>query len=289
MVRMSLLSLSVILFGIGMLFAQKEQPSPPEMVLIPGGTFEMGMDLQDLPEIMDMGKKVPHMDETHALFWFADETPRHQVQVEPFWMDQHEVTNRQFKAFVQATGYQAEGNWQAFASDDRLDHPVVNVSWNDAAAYAAWAGKRLPTEAEWEFAARGGKKVKWFPWGNEPNPQMANYRFQGETFLAGLIRLAGLRKIATKVVKSYPSNGYGLYDMCGNVWEWCQDDYQPYAGGPVQEGMYKTTENGQPFKVIRGGSWDTPNAVFIRITNRNALAPSQFRWDVGFRCVKSVK
>jgi len=264
------------------------------MVLIRGGTFEMGIAEEDLRELSEMGKKVPHMNELLAKWWFGNEIPKHSVELDSFYMDIHEVTNRQFAEFVHSSGYQAEGEWEKYATEERAEHPVVNVTWNDANAYAKWAGKRLPTEAEWEYAAKGGKPVKWFPWGNSPDPTRANYRHQGESFLEGIPRLLGLRRINTKPVGSYEPNGFGLYDMCGNVSEWCQDDYEPYPGGLKEEwigtrwGPFKENQEPAHGKIVRGGNWNDPNAVFIRITKRSAKEPDSFERYRGFRCTKSA-
>ncbi|MDP7000175.1 MAG: SUMF1/EgtB/PvdO family nonheme iron enzyme, partial [Candidatus Poribacteria bacterium] len=137
-----------------------------------------------------------------------------------FYMDKYEVTNAQYRKFVQATGHRAPRYWD---DDDfnQPNQPVVGVSWHDATAYAKWVGKRLPTEKEWEWAARaekewewaarGGLKGKKYPWGNqEPSASRANY---------------GNKVGKPTAVGNYPANGYGLHDMAGNVWEWCQDWY----------------------------------------------------------------
>jgi iron(II)-dependent oxidoreductase len=242
-----------------------------------------------------MGKKVPHMSETHARLWFGDEIPRHQVEVEAFLMDAHEVTNTQFAAFVDATGHQAQGEWAKFARKGREQHPVVNVTWADARAYAEWAGKRLPTEAEWEYAALGGRDVKWFTWGDEPDPSKANYRHQGESMLAGLGRIMGLRKMGTRVVGSFDPNGYGLYDMLGNVAEWCSNERTPYPDAIEENWPYReygSWGDDKPIaygKAVRGGSWRTPNAVFFRITHRGGFRPEECHRWLGFRCVQSLK
>jgi len=238
--------------------------APAEMVWIAGGDFTMGSDSD--------------------LAW-PEEKPAHRVRVRGFWMDEHEVTNAQFRKFVDATGYRTTAeraptaeevlknvppgtppprkedlvpgslvfhktatavdtqdysqwwSWTPGASwkhpdgpgstlEGREQHPVVHVSWDDAVAYTAWAGKRLPTEAEWECAARGGLEGKPYVWGDEPfsatRPQ-ANI-WQGE-FPTKNTALDGFE--GTAPVKSFPPNGYGLYDMAGNVWEWCADWYDP--------------------------------------------------------------
>ncbi len=268
---------------------------PEGIALILAGRFEMGIAEEDLKHLVEMGRKVPHMSASHAYWWFGDEIPRHTVEIDSFYMDACEVTNRQFRQFVQKTGYKTQGNWQKYAAEDRMNHPVVNVTWNDATAYAEWTGKRLPTEAEWEYAAKGNKDVKWFPWGDTPDATCANYRYQGESFFAGIVRLLGLRKINTKPVESYKPNGFGLYDVCGNVSEWCEDTHKPYPGGPQEDWIYTRygpfKKNQKPVygKVTRGGNWESPNPVFIRISGRDGFAPDYFSKQLGFRCAKSIK
>ncbi len=269
--------------------------APKGMVLIPGGLFFMGTDEEDLPELAEMGKDVPHMSEDLARGWFGHETPKHRVEMAPFYMDVHEVTNAAFGAFIEATGRVAEGPWKDYDSWERRKHPVVGVTWADATAYARWAGKRLPTEAEWEYAARGGMGVKWFPWGDLPDPRFANYRAQGESFVAGLLRLVGLRKIGTSKVGQYIENDYGLFDVCGNVREWCADAYGIYEGAiddvipddEVEQFGCNGGEDRGTLRAVRGGSWDSPNAVFIRIRMRSGFAPEYYARTLGFRCAKS--
>lgn len=268
---------------------------PAGIVLISGGTFEMGIAKEELEHLVEMGHKVPHMSETHAYWWFGDEIPNHSVEIDSFYMDAYEVTNRQFECFVRETEYKAQGDWRKYFKEDRLDHPVVNVTWNDARAYAEWAGKCLPTEAEWEYVAKGGNPVKWFPWGDSPDPTRANYRYQGESFFAGIVRLLGLRKMGTKPVGSYEPNGFGLYDMCGNVSEWCENVRKPYPDGPQEDwiysryGPFKKNEKPVYGKAVRGGSWQEPNPVFVRLNNRKGFVPDYSANGLGFRCVKSIR
>ena len=264
------------------------------MAVIPGGSFEMGIDEEDLEELVKMGHKIPHMRMPIARTWWSNEIPRHTVKVDSFCMDTHEVTNAQFREFVQATGHNAQGNWQRYATEDRMDHPVVRVSWNDAKAYAKWAGKRLPTEAEWEYAARGGKDVKWFCWGDTPDPTKANYQHKGETIFRDLReRLLG-KKMNTKPVGSYEPNGYGLYDVLGNVEEWCEDAYKPYPGGlPWDHEVYRKPWGSRKKwsrsqKVVRGGHWGSLNPAYMRITMRGNVHPESYNSSLGFRCVKSM-
>jgi formylglycine-generating enzyme len=233
---------------------QSEDGQIGDMVRIPGGTFRMGSN-------------------NH----YPEEAPVHQVTVDGFWIDRTPVTNRQFKAFVKATGHKtfAEivpdpkdypgalphmiyagslvfeppsrpvdlrdwSQWWTFmkgadwrhpygpgSSINTLDnHPVVHVAFADALAYARWAGKDLPTEAEWEFAARGGLDGAEFAWGNEFTPggvHMAN-TWQGE-FPRQNLNADGYER--TSPVTAFPPNGYGVHDMIGNVWEWTTDWYAP--------------------------------------------------------------
>ena len=263
-----------------------EEPLPllPEgMVLIPAGTFEMGSDDAEALEI---------------------ELPVHTVHLDAFYMDTYEVTNAQFKAFVDANpqwqkdnipdkyhdGYYLD-NWNGNTYPSRkADHPVTSVSWYAAMAYAEWAGKRLPTEAEWEYAARGGLAGKKYPWGDaEPTPADANY---------------GLNIGGTSAVGQYAANGYGLYDMAGNVWEWCLDAFDfdsdfyaasddsrnPIAGGKTVQELRDnfTTIPTDRGRVLRDGSWED-DAQDLRVAARNGALPSDtFFGILGFRCARSV-
>ncbi len=260
-----------------------------EMVFIKGGDFVMGTK-----------EGLPH------------EGPVHKITVPSFWIDQHEVTVAQFSEFVSATGYQTEaeqygwsgvfdvaaGAWMKKDGADwrrpdgrlpaaSLKEPVTQVSWNDAMAYAKWAKKRLPTEAEFEFAARGGLDAKKYAWGDELRPHgkyLANY-WQG-TFPQRDLGEDGF--IGRAPVKSFPPNGYGLYDMMGNVWEWCADwfseDY--YQTSPALNP--RGPSEGQD-RVIRGGSWlcSENYCTGYRVAARNHSAPDSGLNNLGFRCART--
>ena len=268
--------------------------APPGMVLIPGGRFEMGSRAAELDDLAELGRAVPHM-EGNCRHWFSKEVPLHPVTVAPFYLDRYEVTNADFGRFVEATGYQAEGDWRRYATPQRARHPVVNVTWNDARAYAAWRGARLPSEAEWEWAARGGCTGRsagvhcWFPWGDEPDHySRANYGHD-RSFWAGLKRLFGLTRIRTRPVGSYAANGYGLYDTAGNAAEWCAGDLLPYPGCPPDAAPFDDEDYlSHPLKACRGGSWQSPNPVFIRANCRRGLPATTASWSVGFRCARSL-
>jgi len=264
-------------------------PHTPEnrRVPIPRGTFRMGNDLSP----------------------WSDERPAHDVTVGPFLMDAHEVTNRQFARFVEQTGYvttaQKHGwsyvydrqtdQWVKTTGADwrhpggsetslvaREDFPVVHVSWYDAAAYARWAGGSLPTEAQWEYAARGGLRDADYPWGNEERPggrYQANYRqFGPDRGADGFAALAPVGR--------FPAHGFGLYDMSGNVWEWCADWYaeDAYAASSSENPAGPTQGR---LRVVRGGSWLSPEGYRPghRVWSRGAREPDYTSEDVGFRCV----
>ena len=308
------------------------------MVYIPGGTFEMGGDNDQAA---------------------ADEYPKHKVTVSPFYMDATEVTNAQFRKFVEATKYvttaERKPDWEEVKktvppgtpkpdeslliaaslvftpSDGPVDlsnfsawwkwvpganwrqpegpgssivgkdnYPVVQVSWDDAIAYCKWAGKRLPTEAEWEFAARGGLVNAIYSWGNEPvnsgkpkcNSWEGKFPYYNE-------KKDGFATLAPG--KSFAPNGYGLYDMSGNVWEWCNDwfDYNYYSTlkgktvinpqGPSKS--YDPEDLYSPKKSLRGGSFLCNDSYCsgYRAARRMKSSPDTGLEHTGFRCVRNYK
>ena len=244
---------------------------PDGTVLIPAGTFQMGSNNADAD---------------------ADEQPVHTVHLDAFYMDVYEVTNAQFKAFLDANPGVLKPLKEALGDSGDLshwngtdypagtaDHPVVNVSWYAAATYAEWAGKRLPTEAEWEYAARGGLAGKKYPWGDTLTAGDANYDENvGDTTPVG----------------QYATNQYGLYDMAGNVSEWCIDEYDAnfYAASDnsqnpvaVAGGVEETQLDSD--RVTRGGSW-SDSARGLRVADRTQSSPSDANPFTGFRCVRPV-
>ncbi len=263
------------------------------MVLIPAGEFEMGTDVDEIPGIVKWAKLF-HSNASAS--WLEHETPRHTVYLDAFYIDVYEVTNAQYQKFMDATGHKAPGYWNG--SDlNQPNQPVVGVSWYDAMAYAKWAGKRLPTEAEWEKAARGGLVGKQFPWGNEdPDGTQCNLA-DTNTNIDWSVKTVDDGYQSSSPVGTYPPNGYGLYDMAGNVWEWCMDEYQrdsykisprrnPMAGGTILGVIDNFTSVKSP-RSLRGGSWDfAPNDV--RVANRNRGDPTNAYDYVGFRCAGSV-
>ena len=241
------------------------------MHLIPAGQFEMG----------------DHFGEGQS-----DERPVHPVYLDAFYMDETEVTNAMYRTFVEATGHSnIPFHWNKADDLGRLGkphYPVIYVTWRDAMAYAKWAGKRLPTEAEWEYAARGGRVGQRYPWGNEASHTKANYSGEVEPDIW----------YWPAPVKRFPENGYGLYDMAGNVWEWCMDEYDRdfYAtsprNNPVAGGLIPLT--GDDFRTLtahrvwRGGAWDG-GPTSITVSNRSQSAPNSRFLKTGFRCVFPLK
>ncbi len=292
------------------------------MVWIPGGSFLMGgKDAQTLPDARGL----------------------HRVFVSGFWMDETEVTNAQFKEFIDATGYITsaerspnEGNLIMAANHDVIlpkepfswcfkeektpaknsgdwwepvrgaswnhpfgpgsdiigkeTHPVVHISWYDAMAYCQWAGKRLPTEAEWEYAARGGYAKRNYPWGNDLDFSLANY-WQG-VFPDFFLNRDGFLK--TSPVRSFAPNPYGLYEIGGNAWEWCLDWYSPDFYQQSKKSGVSINPSGphkgnQPLlKVIRGGSFLCSESYCsgYKVSTRMKSAPCSGTEHIGFRCVR---
>lgn len=220
-----------------------------ELVLIPSGKFLMGWDSD------------------------GDHYPVHRILLDAFCIDMYEVTNAQYARFCEETEHRLPFFWNMNGFRCGLkfpDHPVVGVSWHDAMAFASWCGKRLPTEAEWECASRGGLEGKIYSNGNTIEPIDANYT-QSD-------------KRGPIAVGSYKPNSFGLYDMQGNVVEWVSDWYAPdyYLQSP--ELNPKGPESGR-FRVIRGGGWHS-GPYCNRVYYRNALPPNWLDFNVGFRCAK---
>lgn len=226
---------------------------PQNMVFIPAGFFSMGSEGQE-----------------------EDEAPVRKVYVKAFYIDKYETTNAEYDAFVKAKGHKPPPNWKnGKYSEGKANHPVTMVTWEDAAAYARWKGKRLPTEEEWEKAARGADK-RTFPWGNE-------WTVPENLDLGGLWWFANTKEIGLNdtypVGKfSYDVSPYGVYDMAGNVREWVDNWYGAYPGNKKPSEKY-----GQKFKTMRGGSYQGDLSVG-RCSNRFMLDPREGRMEnLGFR------
>ena len=237
-----------------------------EMVFIPSGEFLMGSTGEDVERLLNLFTyRRPSR--------YANEQPQHVVYLDAFYIDKYEVTNAEYARFLDATGRTPPVFW----NDELYNQPrqaVMAVSWEDAAAYARWAGKRLPTEAEWEKAARGTDGRFW-PWGNEWDPSKLNANDVG----------AVDGYVYTAPVGSYPQGAspYGVQDMAGNVWEWVADWYAPdyYDRSPRMNPQ--GPELGKNH-VARGGSWDMNND-FTRCASRFGLNAGSLL--TGIRCAKS--
>ncbi len=217
---------------------------------------------------------------------FPDEKPVHKVTVKGFYMYEKPVTNRQYSMFMKATGHSPPVNiegkdsrytlWKEGVCPPEISsQPIINVSWYDAVCYADWAGVRLPTEEEWERAARGGIEQKEYPWGDDPpSPQKALFEevWNGTETLSK----AG----------SYKPNPYGLYDMAGCVWEWCINEYYPDIYGSNEEEVKE--EGAEGMRSLRGGSW-LSKGMYIRCSSRNAADPRFGHDNIGFRPIQLVK
>ena len=226
------------------------------MAEIPAGEFAMGLDGMQALE---------------------DERPKHRVWLPTFFMDLHEVTTGQYASYLAATNRAAPWQWESVNLAQHADRPVIGVDWTDAEAYCRWKGKRLPTEAEWEKAARGADG-RLYPWGNQvPTKNLANFAL-GARFSYSQVLMP---------VQSYEQgkSPYGLYHMAGNVWEWVQDWYGVNYYEVSPEHNPQGPEQGQ-FKVLRGGSWsDLPK--YLLTYGRFKLSPETRNSYVGFRCAKS--
>ena len=201
------------------------------------------------------------------------EKPRHPVEISKgFWMGRTEVTVTEYRQFVEDKKLEMPPFAPSFNSDwSKPDHPIVHVPWDDAKTHCEWAGGRLPTEAEWEYAIRGDKEDLKYPWGNEISPTNAKYSSRDGTAPVG----------------SYPANDFGIYDMAGNVWEWVADWYDSdyYQNSPEKDPQGPGQETG--LRVLRGGSWNY-NPRDLRASGRFRYRPDVGDFYIGFRCAREV-
>lgn len=292
----------------GLTFPPGAAANTAGMVLIPGGVFRMGSDANE-GEPGD------------------GEGPSRLVTLAPFWIDTLAVSNARFAEFAGATGYQTTAelagwsfvfagllpedfpptrgvaetpwwrevpgaNWRTpeganSALEGRAEHPVVHVSWFDASAYCAWVGKRLPTEAEWECAARGGVEGKRYPWGDDltPGGQHRCNIWQGQFPRQNTVEDGFY---GTAPVDAFEPNGYGLFNASGNAWEWCADWFSPYHTGAAL--LNPSGPELGTHRVIRGGSYLCHESYCFRyrVAARSANTPASTTGHMGFRCVRDI-
>jgi sulfatase modifying factor 1 len=254
----------------------------PELALIPAGEFVMGSEEGD-----------------------PDERPPHTVHLDDFRIGIHPVTHGEYARFVREAGYRPPAIYElplvvtaggperertfrlsgepyvwlhSEPPSDRLQHPVTLVRCADAAAYCEWLSKasgrtvRLPTEAEWEKAARGGLEGKRYPWGDRLDPNLANYLTDPS------------QRGGTTQCRSYPPNGYGLFDMAGNVWEWVQDWYEPlFYSARVSRNPQGPGDG--TMRLLRGGSWLVADVRMLSCSHRHKVPPDTYSYGIGFRIV----
>lgn len=243
--------------AIGAASGSKVTAEPNPMIWIPAGEFIMGFD-----------DRMP------------DEGPQHKVTLGGYWIDQYEVTNAQYKKFIDDTRHRSPAHFSncTFPAG-KANHPVTEVTWNDAQDYCTWAGKRLPNDEEWEKAARG-TDGRMFPWGNEVDLDRANtpYRWsklkqEGDTMNVG----------------SFPEGGspYGVYDMSGNVWEWTSSWYKAYPGN-----IHPSENYGEQYKTLKGGSWWDCSfykcGISAPVFNRAFFLRGTHNKSFGFRCAQDA-
>ena len=256
-------------------------PLPPagepakDMVQIPAGEFWMGRTYNWLLDELGMHLRVR-----------LDDQPVHLVYLDSYWIDKYEVTNEDYARFVKATGHRKPFHWIAGnvpAGQERF--PVYNVTWDDAVAYCQFAGKRLPTEAEWERAARGGVEKAMFPWGARLGQSGRRGEDDSESEGAQKKQARWGYPDGATAVGSYAPNGFGLYDVTGNVWEWVSDWYEQYYYSVSPDRNPRGPETGM-YRVIRGGGWADNDERILALHYRNFTNQTLPSNTVGCRCAR---
>ncbi len=275
----------------------KIQTFPPaltpaaDMILVPSGTFIMGATRIAQEEFLRFGWSPQWIQRVMPLV--KSSGPAHEIFLDSFYIYQHEVTNRQYKAFVDATGHSPPRSRSVFSD---ADQPVVGVSWYDAQAFCEWAGARLPTEAEWEKAARGSEGFA-YPWGNrwDANKLQSADRIAKRPLINFSLwsawQQSSDRMPEAKSAKvgsfSAGASPYGVMDMAGNVWEWVADWYAPHYYVESPKRNPQGPSSGER-RVLRGGAWDVPKAVTYTWYRETFMPPSGKSGVTGFRCAIST-
>lgn len=247
-----------LLFLAGCHGVRMDEPPPDGMVLIPAGEFIMGASAEDGLIGIDVG---------------VDQTPRHQVYLKSYFIDQYEATIGEYRRYIAETGARPPEIWKPFPGrlEPKDAYALFDISYPDAEAYCRWKGKRLPTEAEWEKAAKGTDGRKW-PWGDDLSKGATNTLGSGPNWVAPPGSF--LKDVSP----------YGLYDMGGNVMEWTSSWYLPYPGSDLKRDAF-----GEKYKVLRGGSWTSSLTPFGRTTHRLPVLSWIAQPDFGVRCAKDAK
>ena len=251
--------------------ASRPRPSPSPPPPPPGGMIRVGRNLHGFEEYRNLkdGSILVYIPAGSFVMGLGSE--RQRTTLDGFLIGTLEVTNRQFRRFVKATGHDAGSEWQDHARKSGDDHPVVCVSWHDAAAYCQWAGLRLPSEAEWEKAAHG-ERPQAYPWGDEWRPDLCNSSESGR----GMTTPAGFF--------TRGASPYGVLDMAGNVGEWCSDWYHTHQKPGASSARVLTTA---PSRICRGGSWNSATGYCLT-TCRDYGLPDDRGPFLGFRAAKSA-
>ena len=256
----------IVLLIVTFIFTGCSPQPPKDMAYVPKGEFIMGSnDVDTEAKSLQYGNKKP---------WFANEGPERKISLNSFFIDKYELSIKKYKQFVDATKHEAPDYFNTIDLSKVENLPVVGVTWFDAKAYCKWEGKRLPTEAEWEKAARGTDGRK-FPWGNEFDTAKVN----------GAGNHMGPMDVTSLDAGKSP---YGLHHMSGNAYEWTASWYEKYEGNKFDDEDY-----GKNFMTVRGGSWGGLGHyslnIYLRTTYRFPVPPAAKFEDLGFRCARDVE
>jgi len=267
----------IIILGCSRTAEDSTQEIPKDMVLVPSGKFLMGTtDDIETDNFYEFGFNKP---------FFVDASPGQEVMLDAYYIDKYEVSNEKYLNFVKATNYRTPAHWQGQAITPGLERfPILGINWFDAVKYCEWEGKRLPTEEEWEKAAKG-EDSRRYPWGDNFDYSKANLSDNPE-------RSRGIKEVDSLEDGKSP---YGVFNMVGNVWEWTASWYKSYPGS-----TYESPKFGEKLKVARGNSAspiahfedkkykelvEKFSTIFFRFPVPPSVAPN----DTGFRCAKSVQ
>jgi len=254
------------LFSSGIVRGAHARPAPDNMTLIPAGEFLMGSSDKEIEDVVKVFGKI----DLYKTYPFDAEKPKRKLWLKAYYIDKHEVTNAEYAKFVEATGYRKPVHWEKTGYEkNQANIPVSFVTYRDAEAYAKWAGKRLPTEAEWEKAARGDKGLV-FPWGNSFDPYMAATADSDLKFLFGPLCNANTANIVE--MAEGDKSPYGVRDMAGNLREWTAS----------------SDKKDPAMMIVKGASW-LDRYINARVAHREFVHRDFKSHIIGFRCVKDLE